>query len=117
MQKLDITFETHASGSILSVQDSRIVASCAIQFKDKIRELTAATPGRIILDLQQVDFVDSSGLGAIVAVMKQLSNDQTLELACLSPTVAKVFRLTRMDSVFTIHETMDDAVADLKKTG
>ncbi|WP_138471634.1 STAS domain-containing protein [Poseidonocella sp. HB161398] len=96
-------------GLLVTVGDSRIDASVAIQFKDRMRELTAGRPGRILLDLSQVDFVDSSGLGAIVAALKQLEADQTLELAALSPTVSKVFRLTRMDKVFPIHETLEQA--------
>lgn len=57
---------------------------------------------RAILDLSGVAFLDSSGLGAVVAVMKMMAPDRPLELSGLTPTVDKVFRLTRMDSVFTI---------------
>ncbi len=96
-------------GLLVTVGDPRIDASVAIQFKDRMRELTSGTSGRILLDLSKVDFVDSSGLGAIVASLKQLDADQTLELVALSPTVSKVFRLTRMDKVFPIHETLEQA--------
>lgn len=83
--------------------EDRIDAAGAIQFKDRMRELTIGTTGRVILDLSRVAFLDSSGLGAVVAVMKLLGPDRKLELAGLTPTVEKVFRLTRMDTVFTIH--------------
>lgn len=94
-------------GLVLAVGDPRIDAAVAIQFKDRMRDLCRGVEGRIILDLTQVQFVDSSGLGAIVAALKQMGPAQTLELAALSPTVEKVFRLTRMDKVFPIHDTMD----------
>lgn len=87
---------------VIRVEESRIDAAVAIQFKDRMREI-AVSGGRIILDLGQVDFVDSSGLGAIVAVMKFLAPDGKLELAALTANVGKVFHMTRMDSVFTIH--------------
>lgn len=106
--KLDC--ETKPFGLVVSVPESRIDASVAIQFKDRMREVTEGVDGRIILDLTHVDFVDSSGLGAIVAALKQLAPGQKLELAALSPTVAKVFRLTRMDKVFPIHETLEQAL-------
>ena len=48
---------------------SRIDAGSAIQFKDQMRDLTVDVKGRVVLDMAQVDFVDSSGLGAIVAAM------------------------------------------------
>ncbi|KMK68724.1 STAS domain-containing protein [Puniceibacterium sp. IMCC21224] len=88
---------------VVTVNGSRIDASVAIQFKDRMREITAESDGRIVLDLHKVAFIDSSGLGAIVAAMKQLSNKQKLDLAGLTPTVDKVFRLTRMDTIFAIH--------------
>lgn len=102
---MDLQSDLHDNILVVTAKISRIDASCAIQFKDKMRELTGGAPDRVILDLTQVNFVDSSGLGAIVAAMKQLGAESKLELASLSPTVQKVFRLTRMDSIFPIHDT------------
>ncbi len=96
---------------VILVEDARIDASVAIRFKDSMRALTAMAPARVILDLHKVDFVDSSGLGAIVAAMKQLEADQKLDLAGLTPGVDKVFRLTRMDSIFAIYRDLDAALA------
>ena len=106
---MDITTEDRADTSIVTVNEDRIDAAIAIQFKDRMREVIDASNARLILDLSAVSFVDSSGLGAIVAAMKMAGNDRKLELAGLTPTVEKVFRLTRMDSVFTIHSSVDDA--------
>lgn len=96
---------TDPQGDLLIVRaaEDRIDAAVAIQFKDRMREIVQEPSQRVILDLSQVVFLDSSGLGAVVAVMKLLGPDRKLELAGLTPTVEKVFRLTRMDSVFTIH--------------
>ena len=96
---------------IITVGLGRIDAAIAIQFKEDIRQMTSDAPDRVILDLTQVDFVDSSGLGAIVSAMKNLQADARMDLAGLSPTVRKVFRLTRMDTVFRLFDTVDDAVA------
>lgn len=91
---------------VVRVEEERIDAAVAIQFKDRMRDI--ANGGRVILDLGQVAFVDSSGLGAIVAVMKVLAPSGKLELAALTPNVRKVFHMTRMDSVFTIHAEAPD---------
>lgn len=88
---------------IVHVRDDRIDAAGAIDFKDRMRDLVAPDVGRVMLDLSRVAFIDSSGLGAVVAVRKSLGPDRPLELAALTPAVEKVFRLTRMDSVFIIH--------------
>ena len=89
--------------AIVSVTASRIDAAVAIEFKDQMRVAIDETSGRVVLDLSQVDFVDSSGLGAIVAAMKLMPTGRKLELAALTPDVDRVFRMTRMDSIFTIH--------------
>ena len=95
---------------VIAVDARRIDASVAIEFKDRMRALSAGGAERILLDLAQVEFIDSSGLGAIVASMKQLADGQVLELAALSENVGKVFRLTRMDTVFTIHTSTSGAL-------
>lgn len=103
-------------GEILVVRavDDRIDAACAIQFKDRMREIAQDNSPRVVLDMSRVAFLDSSGLGAVVAVMKALAPDRRLELSGLTVNVQKVFRLTRMDSVFTIHPSVPDS---LRQTG
>lgn len=96
---------------IVTVNETRIDAAVAIQFKDRMRDITGGGAHHVVLDLGQVEFIDSSGLGAIVAAMKQLGSTRRMDLAGLTPTVDKVFRLTRMDSVFSIHADLAGARA------
>jgi anti-sigma B factor antagonist len=105
--------QTQTRPKVISVQvmEDRIDAATAIQFKEKMRDVTRDAPPRVVLDLGRVQFLDSSGLGAIVAVKKLLGPDRQLELSSLTPTVEKVFRLTRMDSIFTIHASLETAVS------
>ncbi len=100
---MDLQSTTHGTYKFISVNAERIDASVAIQFKDAMRAEAEGGPDHVVLDLGQVKFIDSSGLGAIVAAMKQLGKGRKLDLAALTPDVEKVFRLTRMDTVFTIH--------------
>ena len=97
---------------LITARGERLDAAAAIQFKDRMRALTDGGPARIVLDMSAVSFLDSSGLGAVVGAMKQLHPDQTLELAGLTPTVMRVFNLTRMDTVFTIHPDVQAALGD-----
>lgn len=94
---------------VITIGESRIDAAVAIAFKDQMRQMTEGSVAEVLLDLSTVDFIDSSGLGAIVAAMKQLGKGRRLHLAGLMPNVDKVFRLTRMDTVFTIHGSVDEA--------
>lgn len=111
---MDITSQTEDGLQIVAVAESRIDAAVAIEFKDAMRGETDGGASTVILDLSKVEFIDSSGLGAIVATMKQLGGDRKLALAGLTPTVDKVFRLTRMDSVFPLFATLDGALDQLK---
>ncbi|MCI2395638.1 STAS domain-containing protein [Aliiroseovarius sediminis] len=109
---MELAHTDTATARVITVEENRIDAAIAISFKDQMRELTEGSPDRIVLDMTQVDFIDSSGLGAIVAVMKQACPDKSFELANLSPTVEKVFKLTRMDTVFTIHASVEAALGN-----
>ena len=100
--------KTERRGGALVVQatEPRLDAALAIAFKEAMHAATSGPETRVILDLSAVGFMDSSGLGAVVSVMKHLGAGRRLELAGLTPPVAKVFRLTRMDSVFLIHPSV-----------
>ena len=104
---MQLTDRIEAGFLVIGVEEARIDAASALAFKDRVRARVGeadqvGSAGDVLLDLSRVTFVDSSGLGAIVATMKALA-PRRLHLAGLTPTVEKVFRLTRMDSVFPIH--------------
>ena len=66
--------ESEHRGEIIVIRalDDRIDAAGAIQFKERMRELVADPSERVVLDMSNVVFLDSSGLGAVVSVMKAL---------------------------------------------
>jgi anti-sigma B factor antagonist len=107
---VQLTYQDGPEARVITVDNSRIDAAIAIKFKDQMRDMTSDGPQRVVVDMAKVDFIDSSGLGAIVAAMKQVPDGRSFELAALSNTVGKVFALTRMDSVFTIHDNVDAAL-------
>jgi anti-sigma B factor antagonist len=111
---MELSTKTEGPLRIVAVQDARIDAIVALKFKEAMRGLTEDGPQWVVLDLSKVQFVDSSGLGAIVAAMKNMAGERTLVLAGLTPMVDKVFRLTRMDQVFRIFGTLDAALKELR---
>lgn len=108
---MKMSFEARGALGLLRVDETRLDASVAIQFKDQFRDLTAGAAGDVILDLSQVEFLDSSGLGAVVAARKLLGPGRALELSGLTAAVAKVMMLTRMHTVFPIHADLEAALA------
>jgi anti-sigma B factor antagonist len=103
---------TYSEVMVIRVDETRIDAAGAIEFKEQMREYLGVADRRVMLDLSRVTFIDSSGLGAVVAVRKSLGPDRMLELANLTPAVERVFRLTRMDSIFPIHVTLPSGLRD-----
>lgn len=110
---MSLTSTVSGNARIVTVNAERIDAAMAIRFKEDMRVETEQGPDRVILDLSSVAFIDSSGLGAIVAAMKQLDDHRRLDLAGLTPMVEKVFRLTRMDTVFNLFASLEDATAEI----
>lgn len=86
----------------IAVLETRIDAAIATQFKDRLREILMQYRKPVEMDMQAVDFMDSSGLGAMIALRKALPESRPLMLTGLTPNVERVFRLTRMDTVFDI---------------
>ncbi|WP_420012363.1 STAS domain-containing protein [Tateyamaria sp.] len=111
---MELSSRSEENLQVVRVHDARIDAAVAIEFKDEMRAKTDGGSDTVVLDLSAVEFIDSSGLGAIVAAMKHMGQARKLALAGLTPTVDKVFRLTRMDSVFSVFPTLDGALTELK---
>jgi anti-sigma B factor antagonist len=96
--------------TVAKLCDTRLDAAQAVRFKESLREISETGADHVVLDMTDIAFMDSSGLGAVVTVMKQMGRTKKLELAALSPAVAKVFTLTRMDKVFSIYLSVEDAL-------
>lgn len=107
---MNLSAEALEGALVVHLAEARLDAAIAIRFKERMREVTSQPGARVLLDMAQVEFLDSSGLGAVVAVMKSLAPTRQLELCGLSPNVEKVFRLTRMDSVMKIHPDLGAAL-------
>jgi anti-anti-sigma factor len=75
--------------------------------------MIGSRPGaRVVVDLSDVTFLDSTRLGVLVTSLKRLREvDGSLDLVVASPRVLKVFTLTGLDVVIPIHETVDAALA------
>jgi len=112
---MDLFSSQHGAYHLITVNAARIDAAAAIAFKEALRSATSGGTGDVLLDLGQVAFIDSSGLGAIVSAIKMVGPDRRVELACLTPDVEKVFRLTRMNSIFRLHSDLNDTA--LGQTG
>ncbi len=99
--------ETVKAGEALVVRldEPRLDAAVADRFRAAMIEILSRGERHLVIDLSRVDFVDSSGLGALVGVLKRVGSDGSLELAGLNRSVRKVLELTRMTTVFRIRDS------------
>ncbi|MEM1384450.1 MAG: STAS domain-containing protein [Pseudomonadota bacterium] len=104
-----MTSSSACGKTIVKIGANRLDAAVAPEFKDGMVALIDAGSTRFVLDFSKVDFIDSSGLGALVGIYKLVNGRGSLELACLGPAVEKVFALTRMNRVFEIHDAVPAA--------
>ena len=82
-------------------------------FKRLMVELAGAGHVKVALDMSRVDFIDSSCLGILIWSMKNLrQRGGDLKMFGLAPYVHEVFRITRLESCFTVTDSQDQAVAD-----
>lgn len=107
---MEYRFETE--GNILKVfLSGRLVASCSEEFKDAMFERLKESK-QIVFNLQKMEHVDSSGLGALVSVLQWVnSNGGALKLCCLQPRPKIVFDITKVYRIFEVYDTEQEALA------
>jgi anti-sigma B factor antagonist len=82
------------------------------QLRDKVTEMIEQGQGRIIIDLTDVGFMDSSGLGVLVTALKRVrERDGSLALVCPEGSVHKVLTITGLDRVFPIFGSVAESPA------
>lgn len=89
-----------------------IDVSGAPQLRERLTELVAGGAHRLIVDLESVDFIDSTGLGVLVGALRRArSVDGDLRIVCTNSRILKVFDITGLDEVFLVADSVDDAAA------
>ena len=97
--------------AVLTVTGEVDVAT-APRLREQLIGLVSSERYRIVVDLEAVDFIDSTGLGVLIGALKRVrSHDGDLALICSEPRVLRVFEITGLDRVFAIHPSLDLAVA------
>ena len=88
-----------------------LVAGTADELKEQAARLMEKKYLYILLDLGKIDFMDSSGLGACIAINRDLAtNDGCLACSGLNENIRKVFRMTRADQKILIATSRTDAI-------
>lgn len=99
------------NGSTVLAVRGEVDVYTAPRLREKLVELVSQGKYQIVVDLEGVEFLDSTGLGVLVGGLKRLrSHDGDLALVCTQHRILKVFEITGLTKVFAIHDTVADAV-------
>lgn len=91
----------------------RLTALNAKTFKDEVVDVVDGGASQLVIDFNEVSFLDSSGLGALVGVLKRIGMRGELSVCGLNQDVAQMFKICRMDRVFTIYPDLNAAVQSI----
>jgi anti-sigma B factor antagonist len=84
----------------------------APQFREQLIQLVDQGHRKIVIDLEGVEFLDSTGLGVLVGGLKRVrSHDGDLALVCTQRRILKVLEITGLTKVFSIHDSVDAATS------
>lgn len=108
---MNLNFKEKQNVSIITVHEERVDAHNSEELKDKLKSLFETGSRNILVDMRDVRFIDSSGLGALVSGYKiAIKHQGSLKLSTLQPQVKSMFELTRLHRVFDIFPTTEDAM-------
>jgi anti-sigma B factor antagonist len=108
---LQIDQTVHGSGATVYKLSGRLTAGLeATALEVAIEKSHAAGVVRIVVDMKEIYYVDSSGLGALISALTKLKKSSgALRLACVDERVVKIMKLTRLDTIFPMDESVHEA--------
>jgi anti-sigma B factor antagonist len=109
---VDLSLSTRSEGDRTVVEvGGEIDVYTAPRLREQLVDLVADGKYHLIVDMERVDFLDSTGLGVLVGGLKRVrAHDGSLRLVCTQERILKIFRITGLTKVFPIHSSIDEAV-------
>ena len=105
--ELGITTSEHGPYTVVAIT-GEVDVYTAPRLREALIDLVSDGKYHLLIDLQGVEFLDSTGLGVLVGGLKRVrAHEGTLSLVCSSPRIIKIFRITGLTKVFPIFETLD----------
>jgi anti-sigma B factor antagonist len=107
---MDLDISTnHKDGASIVALSGEVDVYTAPVLRARLIEATESGAGPLVVDMSGVEFIDSSGLGVLVSILKRISEQgSTMTIVSDREIVLKVFRITGLDRVFEIVPTIAD---------
>ena len=110
---MPFTAQRNGDVIIVKVHAKRLDAHLAPEFKAQLVHLVQSGHERIVMDMAALEFIDSSGLGALIAGLKALGGRGEMVLCGITPRLLSLFQLTRVDRLLHIFASVEEAGSGL----
>src|SRR4051812_30799974 len=110
---VDLSLATRNEGdkTVIAV-GGEIDVYTAPKLREQIVQLVEEQRYHLVVDMEDVEFLDSTGLGVLVGGLKRVrAHDGSLRLVCTQERILKIFRITGLTKVFPIHASVEEAVS------
>ena len=107
---MDVTLTTQGNWTVVIPETPRLDAQEASELKRVLRQGIPRSDTHVVFDLGRVEFIDSSGLGALVSCRQWIHLEHQVVLAAVHPAVAMILRLSHLDKVFPIFPSVASAL-------
>ena len=107
---LKVNDRTTDDGLTVITVEGEIDVYTAPKLREKLIDLVNKGKFHLLVDMEKVEFLDSTGLGVLVGGLKRVrAHDGSLELVCTQERILKIFRITGLTKVFGIHDSIAEA--------
>jgi anti-sigma B factor antagonist len=107
---LSLTTRDEGDRTVVAV-GGEIDVYTAPKLREQLVDLVNAGRYHLVVDMEGVEFLDSTGLGVLVGGLKRVrAHDGSLRLVCTQERILKIFRITGLTKVFPIHDSVSEAL-------
>jgi anti-sigma B factor antagonist len=112
---MNFTFERSDNFIIFTIKNSNLDAEIAPELKAKILIICQPDVDAVIFDLTNIEYVDSSGLGALLLAYRQMKEfGAPIALVGVQELVMKMLNISQLEDLFEYYDTVDEAVKSLQ---
>jgi anti-sigma B factor antagonist len=113
-EEMELTLNVHSEPPGFTVIEvgGEIDVYTAPKLRERLVSLVESGSYQLIVDMQSVEFLDSTGLGVLVGGLKRVrAHEGWIDLVCTQSRILRIFRITGLNRVFSIYDTVGEAVA------
>jgi anti-sigma B factor antagonist len=113
-EEMELTLNVYSDtpGFTVIAVSGEIDVYTAPKLREKLITLVEEGSYQLIVDMEGVEFLDSTGLGVLVGGLKRVrAHDGWIDLVCTQSRILRIFKITGLNKVFAIHNSVADAIA------